>query len=151
MYVIEIRTYNYLFFVKLGVINHSFQHESIYLCLRQRIGAFLLHWILGRHYQKWRGEFKGRITNGNLLFLHGFQQGRLYFGRGAVNFIRQYKVCKNWPFFYREIILLNIVDHRTHNIGRQQIRGELYPTKNTFYRLTQRIDSESFSQAWNSL
>ena len=40
----------------------------------------------------------GGFTQGYLAFLHGFQQGGLHFGRGAVDFIRQNEIGEDRAF-----------------------------------------------------
>ena len=50
----DILTDNQLFFFFLRIVDDDLQHETVYLCFRQRIGSFLLDRVLGRHYQERR-------------------------------------------------------------------------------------------------
>ena len=92
----------------------------------QRIGAFLLYGVLGSHDEERVIEFVGVFADGYLPLLHGFEQGALHFGRGAVYFICQYEVGKYGTFLYLKLLFCLTVHHRTHDVGGEQVGRKLY-------------------------
>jgi hypothetical protein len=57
------------------LFNFHFEKKAVHLSFGQRIGAFLLDRVLGRHNQERTLQCKGLITDGHSLFLHDIQQG----------------------------------------------------------------------------
>ena len=54
------------------------------------------------------------------------EEGRLYFCRGAVDFIGEYEVGENRAFLYLESLALDAVYHCADNVARQKVGGKLY-------------------------
>ena len=115
------------------VIDLDFQHETIELSLRQCVGAFLFDWVLSGQYEKRIWQFVGFTTNGELPFLHGFEQGTLCLGRCAVDLVSQDDIPKNWafdkpedPLPCRMVLLQNV---GAGDIGRHQVWRELDPSE----------------------
>ena len=141
---------DHLLFFRCGVIDDRLEQEPVHLRFGQGIGAFLLDRVLGGQHQKGLGQRKGLGTNGDLPFLHGFEQGALHFGRRAVDLVCQDKVGKNGPLADGELLLLLVVDHGAHNICREQVRGELDTAKVHVHRPAQRLDRQGLGQAGNT-
>ncbi len=58
----------------------NFHDKTVQLSFWQREGALIFNWILGRHDDKGFRQWMGYAINGDLPFLHGFQQSRLCAG-----------------------------------------------------------------------
>ena len=70
----------------------ALEHEAVDLRLGQGIGAFLLDRVLGGHDQERLGQAVGVVADGDLVLLHGLEQGRLHLGRRAVDLVGQEQV-----------------------------------------------------------
>ena len=116
---------NLALLVLLGVGDHHLEHETVHLGLRQGIGALLLDGVLGGHHQEGFREFVGVVADGDLVLLHGFQQGALHLGRGTVDFIGQDEVGEDGALVHLEAFVLLGIDQGTHHVGREEVRGEL--------------------------
>ena len=107
------------FFIFLRrVADNHFQHEAVDLCFRKRIGSFLFNGILRSQDQEWFFEREGLFADGNLSFLHGFQQGALHLGGCPVDLVGQHEVGEDRSPADGETLLLLIVDHRADQVGR---------------------------------
>ena len=73
-----------------GVVDDQLEEEAVELGFRQRIGAFLLDRVLRRHHEERLFQLVDGAADGDAVFLHGFQQGRLRFRRGPVDFVGQH-------------------------------------------------------------
>lgn len=78
----------------------------------------------GQHQERLL-QFEGLIADGDLLLLHGFEQGALHFGRGAIDFVGQDQVGENGAAPGSKGPRLRIVNLRADQVGREQVRGEL--------------------------
>ncbi len=112
-----------------GVGDDDLEHEAIQLGFRQGVSAFLFDGVhRGQHHKRlWQAV--GGIAQGDLPLLHTFQQGRLDFGRRAVDLIGQQQVGEDWPQFGPELARAGVVHQRSHQVRRQKIRGELHTLK----------------------
>ena len=63
-------------------------------------------------------------TDGDLLLLHGFEQGGLCLGWSSVDVSKE-EVAEQGPGLEGEFSLLGVVDVRPGDVGWQQVRGEL--------------------------
>ena len=77
--------------------HRELEEETVDLGFRQGIGAFHFQRVLRGDQQKRRGEREGLGRQGNLLFLHRLQHGRLRLGRGAVDVVGQHHVGEKRP------------------------------------------------------
>ena len=84
--------------------------------------------------------------NGDLPFLHHFQQCTLYLGWCAVNFIGQQQVGKHWPQHSAEFAGLLVKDACAHQVGGQQIGRELNAAETAVEGFGQSIHSQGFGQ-----
>jgi len=60
-----------------GIADLQPHHEPIELGLRQREGSFVLNGILSRDHDERIRQANRLAIEGNLVLLHGFEQGRL--------------------------------------------------------------------------
>jgi hypothetical protein len=67
--------------------------------------------------------------DGDLHFVHRFQQRRLRFGRGAVDFIGQKKIRENRAGFELKLLALRVVNGDAQHVARKHVAGELEPVK----------------------
>jgi hypothetical protein len=110
------------FFLEIRIADVDLEHEAVLLGLGQRIRAFLFDGILRGQHEEGIGQRMPHAAHGNLPFLHGFEHGRLRFGRGAVDFVGQNTVGEQRPFQEAELaaagraVLLD--DFRAGNVGR---------------------------------
>lgn len=65
--------------------------------------------------------------HGDLPLFHGFEQSRLYLGRGAVDFVGQDQVAEQWPGLKADQVLaIDLVQYLgTGDVRWQQVGGEL--------------------------
>ena len=110
---------------RAGIADFELQHEAVDLRFGQRIGAFLLDGVLGGQNQERLFELEGLFADGDLFFLHGFEQGALDFGRGAVDFVGQDEVGEDGAFPGGKAAGLRIVNLGADDIGGQQVGREL--------------------------
>ena len=132
------------------VIDQDVEEESIQLRFGQRVGSLHFQWILCGQYKKRLGKempFPGR---GDLMLLHGFEQGSLGFGRGAIDFVGQDDVGEDGSFYESEGPSLwgFRQDFGPRYIRRHQIGGELDALEFQSKDLRHRFYQERFGQAW---
>ena len=108
-----------------GVAHFELEHEPVHLRFGQGIGAFLLDGVLGGHDEEGIGQEVGFAAQGDLVFLHGFEQGALDLGRGAVDFVGQNDVGEDGTALDGERVVRRVVDRGAGKVGGKQIRGEL--------------------------
>ncbi|SLM49057.1 protein of unknown function [Nitrospira japonica] len=115
------------FALRVGIIDQHLHQEPVELRLRQGIGAFLLDGILRRQHHEQIRHRMGRTSDGDLPFLHRFEQRGLHLRRRAVDLVGQNDVAENRPLLKLEQILAAflIQDFGPGNVGRQKIRREL--------------------------
>ena len=80
---------NFILFFQLRVADGELDHEAVELGLGEREGAFVFDGVLGGDHDEWRGQGQAFAFEGDLVFLHGFQQGGLGFRRGPVDLVGQ--------------------------------------------------------------
>jgi len=107
-----------LFLIPGRIIDDHFQHKTIYLRFRQGVCSFLFYGVLGSKDHKWPFQFISVFAYGNLLLLHGFKQGTLYFCWRTVDLICKDKIGKDRPLLNFELFLLHAIDHRTYQVSR---------------------------------
>ncbi|MNN59660.1 hypothetical protein D3C81_1747920 [compost metagenome] len=78
----------------------------------------------GEHHERLR-DGQGATFEGDLAFLHGFEQRGLGFRRGAVDFVGQQQVGENRAFAQLELLGLQVVHRMTGDVAGHQVRGEL--------------------------
>ena len=108
-----------------GIADLQLEHEAVHLRLGQRISAFLLDGILRGQHQERLLQLEGLVADGDLLFLHGFEQRALHLGGRAVDFVGQDEVGEDRAFARGEAAGLRIVNLRADDVGGQHVRREL--------------------------
>ena len=99
--------------------------EAIQLRFRQRKGAALAAGILRGNNEERRRQRVGDALVGHLPLFHRLQQRALAFRRGAVDFVGQHQLGKDWPGMEGEMAAA-LIEHRgAENVARQQVGGEL--------------------------
>ena len=110
-------------------IGHQNLHqEAIELGFGQRIGAFHFDGILRRHHEERRFQFMRGGAAGDGAFLHGFEQRRLRFRRGAIDFVGQNQVGENRTGLEAQGLVAAVVgfhDHAADDVGGHEIGREL--------------------------
>ena len=133
------------------IVDLQLQHEAIELRFRQRIGAFLLDGVLRRDHQERRFEQVGVVANGDLLFLHGFEESALHLGGSAVDLVGQHQIGEDGALLDGELAGPRIVDLRADDVGGQKIRRELNAVKVQPQTLRDRSHGEGLGQAGHAL
>ena len=78
-----------------------------------------------REHQERFFELERLVADGDLPFLHGFEQRALNFGGRAVDFVGKHEVGKDGAAPGGKRARLRIVDLRADDVGGQHVRGEL--------------------------
>ena len=109
---------DFSFLFKAWVSDDDFEHESIHLGFGERVGSFLLDRVLGGHDEKEIGKLESFFADGDLTFLHRFQEGGLHFRGSAVDFIGQHDVAEYGALFDNERSLIGAENFGAYDIGR---------------------------------
>lgn len=139
---------DFVFFFFVGVGNFYFEYEVVDLCFGQGVSFFLFDGVLGGQYEKRFFQVEGLIVDCDLLFLYGFEQGILYFGRCLVDFVSQYKIGKDWIFMYGEFVLLWIVNYGIDDISWQQVGCKLNMVELGINSLRKGFNCQCFGKFW---
>ena len=126
--------------------------KAVELRFRQRVSAVLLDGVLRGEHEEGRGELVRGSGDGDGLFLHRFEQRRLGFGRGAIDFIRQQHVAEDRAGLELENLLSAALDEdlRADDVRWQQVRRELNALELQMQRFGQRVDQGRFAKARNA-
>ena len=135
------------FFIAVRVADLYLEHEAVDLRLGQGVGALLVDRILGGQHEKRLGQLVGFLADGDLPFLHGFEQGALHLGRGAVDLVRQNEVSEHRALTRAEVAGLRVVNLGADDVGREHVGRELQPREVGVHALGERFDRERFGQA----
>ena len=144
----RLRDHGHLFVLR-QVVNHDVEHEAVELRFGQRVGAFHFNRVLRGEHEK---RFRQRVTDargGDLMFLHGFEQRRLGFRRGAIDFVGQNHVGKNRAGHERHGPSAGglLENFRAGNVRRHEIGRELDALKSEVENLREGLDQKCFGQA----
>ena len=113
------------FLLAVRVADAQFQHETVHLRFRQRISPFLLDRILRGEHEERFFKFERLIADGDLLFLHRFEQRALDLGGRAIDFVGEHEMGEDGAAPRGERAGLRIVNLRADDIGGQHVRREL--------------------------
>ena len=119
--------------------------------LRQRVGAFLFYGILGGEHQKRLARLVTFALDGDLLFLHHFQQRRLGLCRGAVDFIGQQKVAEDRAAPHQPLLRFDVIQGMAGDIAGHEVRGKLYPAEAALYGARDGLDQQGLAQPRHAL
>ena len=118
--------------------------------LRQPVGTLLLHGVLcGQNGEEVTQGIGGAI-DGSLPLLHHLEECRLCLCRCAVNLISQQDIRKHGTTVEMELRLLHVEHRRTQNIGRHEIRGELYARELRIDKTCHHLGQKRLCHAWHS-
>ena len=142
------------FLLLRGVIHFNQEHEAVKLGFRQGIGAFLLNGVLGGEHEEGRQKGEGAAHDGDAALLHGFQQGGLGLGGGAVDFVRQHDVGEDRALDELKLPLaaggIILDDIRAGDVRGHQVRRELDAVETEVQRLCHGADQQRLRQAGNT-
>ena len=93
----------------------------------------------------------GYTIHGNLMLFHYFQKGRLGFGTGTVDFIRQHDLAHDSAFFEFHFTCLEIDQRETGHVRRHEVGCELNPAEGTVQRTSQGAGQRGFTDTGNVL
>ena len=96
------------------------------------------------------GQMIAVSRNGDVVFLHGLQQGRLGAGTGAVDFIGHQKLGEDRPFDKAKMTLalgVLVQNFAAQNIGGHQIRCKLDTLRLQPHHMSQSFDKARFGKA----
>ncbi len=88
-------------------------------------------------------------VDGDLPFLHTFQQPGLGSGGGAVELVGQKNIGENRPPAEHKFVFAAVKNIHSRDISGQKIRCELYSGKLQIYGLCQSLCQLCLSGAWN--
>ena len=124
MFVLEVGQQGFLI-GKSRVADRQAHQETVELGFGEREGAFILDRVLGGHDQERARQGMGDAVHGDLLFLHGFQEGRLGARGGAVDFVGEQDIDKDRAAAELELSALLVKDGNAGDIIGQQVGGAL--------------------------
>ena len=130
-----------------GVVDAAVEEEAVKLRFGQVVGAFLFKGVLGGEYHEGRGERQGFAFDGDLPLLHDFEQRRLGFGRGAVDFVGEQQVGEDRAAAEFEAAFAGVVDHAAGDVGGQQVGGELDALELAVDGFGEAFDKQGFAQS----
>ena len=137
-------------FIRARVADNDFEEEAVELCFGQRIGAFLVNRVLRGHDEEGFAEFAKFAAGGDLLFLHGFEHGRLGLGRGAIDFVGENQVREDRAALELEGAFARVGVHdevRAENVGGHEVGRELDAIERHVEYLAERADEERLAEA----
>ena len=109
----------------LGVVDDDLEHEAVDLGLGQGVCALLFDGVLGRQDEEGGVDGIGAVADGDLSFLHGFEEGALDFGGCAVDLVGEDEVGEDGAFADAELAGAGVVDLCADEVSGQEVGGEL--------------------------
>ena len=91
----------------------------------QGVGAFLFDWVLRGQHQKGLFEPEGLVADGDLFFLHGFQQRALDLGGRAVDFVGEHEMGEDGAAPGGERAGMRVVNLGADHVGGKHVGREL--------------------------
>lgn len=107
--------------------------------------------VLGGNDHEGAREVVGLLFDGDLGAVHGFEEGGLCLGSGAVDFIGQDYVGEYRPGFEVELTLQLVEDGDAEDVGREHVAGELDAGKGEAERARNKLGEGGFADAWHVL
>ena len=115
------------------------------------IGSLMLDRVLRGQHPESLGKDDRFVTDGDLAFLHGFQQRALDLGRGAVDLVGEQDAGDDRSGADVECSRRGAVDLGPGQVGRQQVGSKLDAAKRKVERLRQRPDCTRLGQPGHAL
>ena len=141
--------------IELAVADDDLEEEAVKLRFGQRVRAFLFDGVLRRQHQERLHELVRGPAAGHAALLHGFEQGRLRLGRGAVDFIGKDDLGED-----RAPLELKLAPARRgvfhHDVGADHVGGhqvgrELNAAEGKVQRLRERAHEQGLAQPGHTL
>ncbi len=114
-----------LFIGKNGVADGQAHEEAVELGFGEGEGAFVFDGVLSGHDHEGAGQGMGDAVDGDLLLLHGFEEGGLGAGGGAVDLVGQKDIDKDGAGAELELAVLLVVDGYAGDVVGEQVGGAL--------------------------
>jgi hypothetical protein len=110
----------------LWIANRELHGEAVELGFGQRVGAVMLDGVLRGDDEERRAEGMLDVVHGDLPLGHRLQQGALRAGGGAVDFVGQQHIGKDWAGQKLKLAGLLVEDAKAGDVAGQQVRGTLH-------------------------
>ena len=142
---------NFDFLVAAGIAHLDHEHEAVQLRFGEGVSALLLDGILGGEHEERIRKIVGAAAAGGAALLHGFQQGGLGLGRGAVDFVRQQEIGEDGSADEFQLapaglgILLN--DVRAGDVGGHEVGRELDAAEGKVQGRGEGLNHDGFGEA----
>ncbi len=133
-----------------GVVDSDLEEEAVELSFGEGVGALLVDGVLRGEDEEGVREFVGVFADGDLAFLHGFEQGGLDFGGGAVDFVRENEIGEDGAEAGGEGAVFGVIDHGANDIGGEEVGGELDALEFGLDGGGEGADGEGFGEAGNA-
>ena len=112
-----------------GVAYVHLEEEAVELRFGERVGALLFHRVLRRQNMERFGQGVLDAADGDLMLLHGLQQGGLGAWAGAVDFVGHEQLAEHRAGDEAEIAAAGgtLLEHfAAGDVGGHQVGGELH-------------------------
>ncbi len=105
----------------------EFEEEAVELGFREGVGAFEFDGVLCGEDEEGGGKVVGLAEDCDAALLHGFEEGGLSFGGGAVDFVSEDDVCEEGTGLKNEFAAtVDFLENRVSgDVPREEVRGEL--------------------------
>jgi hypothetical protein len=130
------------------VVDHHVEHEAVELRLGQRIRALHLDRVLRGQHEERLGQGVAHAGGGDLMLLHGLEQGCLCLGRRPVDLVRENDVGEDRAGDEGQLAALGGVleDFRARDVRRHEVGRELHALELQVENLRERFDEQGFGQ-----
>src|SRR2546423_13879702 len=134
--------------VGLGRAHHDFEQEPVHLSLRQRIRSYQLDGILRGEYEEWWFKQISLAEYGDLPLLHRFEDCRLRFGSGPIDFVSEHDVGENRTGFEAEFPPAVSFGENlcADNVRRHKVGSELNALKAQPERFGRSLDHQGLAE-----
>ncbi len=133
--------------VRRRIAEGGAHHEAVELRLGQRVGAFVLDRVGGGEHVERPLEHEGLTLDGDLVFLHRFEEGCLCPRRRAVDLVGEQQPGEQRALSEREVAAALVVHERSGEIGGEEVGGELGASEVEAEGLRERPSSKGLPEA----
>ena len=123
------------------------EEEAVELGLRERKSTRRGGVVLSSNDEKGIGKLPRDAVDGDLAFIHCFQQRRLRAGRGAIDFVGEKEVGKDRSGNEIEVATLLAVEIVAENVRGEEIGRELHPPETAAKRGGESMGQGGFSDS----
>ena len=110
---------------RVGPGDVELEEEAVELCFREGVGALHFDGVLRGEYEEWVRQVVSFATGGDDAFLHGFEEGRLRLGGGAVDFVGEEDVREDGSGPKLEGAVMLAVHAAAGHVGGHEVGREL--------------------------